>query len=148
MSNAKIMSTLAAVLPSVLASFTPTVDLSNADEEILPFVIAIDHGNFGEKPNCDVLELEMLDENGKSKKAKPSSAQRDAAWEYYQKAKKAPKDSDQPKVELKTNRNGTVAVEFLYSHNGYRKGEVVGLLPKEVSRLLETKNPPIQLVSE
>ncbi|WP_149983281.1 hypothetical protein [Pseudoalteromonas rhizosphaerae] len=149
MSKIDILAFLAATLTGSLKEHTLTIDITDAKEEIAPFVVAIDHGNFGEKPNVDVLEIDVFGADGKPSKLRPTASQRDQAWEFFLQAKKnktTPKDAAAP--EYKENKNGTVPVEFIHSINGYSKGEKAGFLPKEVTRLLNLKPPVIKVLNQ
>ncbi|WDE07288.1 hypothetical protein SG34_010565 [Thalassomonas viridans] len=62
------------------------VNITDAPAELLPFILAIAEMRPANKPNCNILEVEIPGEDGEEAiKLKPTSAQRDAAWEWYSK---------------------------------------------------------------
>lgn len=141
MSHKTILAAVLPLLTGALSDHQVSIDLTGVDESIAPFVIAIDHQGSEDKPSCADLEIEMFTDGGSVEKVKPSAAQRDEAWQFYQSAKSVTASSgdETEEVQLKENKAGLVPLQFLTFFDGYRKGEVAGFTKERAKELLAFK---------
>ncbi|TMP51473.1 hypothetical protein [Pseudoalteromonas sp. S1688] len=135
----KLLSALAAMLVAPAPSTLETLrtDLTDCKEDIAPFVVAIEVGEFTASPNVNELEISIFDENGKPKKLKPTAQQRDEAWSFYE--AQLPKQSSAEKSEeVPKGKKNVVLIQFIRPYKNYVKGDITGR-PKDVAATLVKK---------
>lgn len=121
MSKTAILSVLASMLvsPAPETLETLTTDLTECPKDIAPFVVAIEVGEFKDKPSVADVEISIFDDNGKPKKVKPSADQRDQAWEFYTAQQtQASKENPEEKQEGKT------PIKFIRPWRNYITGDI------------------------
>lgn len=135
----KLLSVLASMLVSPAPSTLETLrtDLTDCKEDIAPFVVAIEVGEFKESPNVNELEISIFDENGKPKKLKPTAQQRDDAWSFYE-AQLQVQSAAQKSEEVPKGKKSVVLIQFIRPHKNYVKGDITGR-PKDVAATLVKK---------
>lgn len=136
MSKTTILSKLASMLvvPASETLETLTTDLTECPEDIAPFVVAIEVGEFKGKPSVADAEISIFDDNGKPKKVKPSAEQRDQAWEFYLSQRKPVGDSQPDKTP-----KGRVAIKLLRPWKNYVKGDVTARTQDVAQSLIDQK---------
>lgn len=113
-------------------------ELNSCPEAVLFFVAKLAVLNPAEKPSVAALEVLVFDDSGQTKKVKPTSAERDQAYDFY-KSLESEETLQESSQELPPREK--VFLEFLGPYGRYTKGDKTTFDAKNAERILSFKPP-------